>query len=101
MKRLPTKLTWKALAFRRWKTDLGGDLPEVVILLMNNAEFKKFRATKKGAMKFIDGEGFLKRPLIELVFCDVVSQRCEEPWIVIVTHTTHSTAVIVAWQIPE
>lgn len=99
MKTLPSKLAWKALAKGRWKTDLGGDLPEVVILYLTNSEFQKFRASKKSAMAYLDRRHYFKRKLLQLIFADIVPCASGQPWIVINTHTTHSTAVVVAFQI--
>lgn len=99
MKTLPSKLAWKALAKGRWKTDLGGDLPEVVILHLANSEFQKFHGSVKAAMSYLDRRGYFKRKLIKLVFADVVPCPGGGPWFVVVTHTMHSTAVVVAWQV--
>ena len=94
-------LAWKALSERAWKTDMGGELPEVLILEMSNAEFKKFSASEEAAKKILDKLLFLKKKLINVVFCDIVNQvdpKCSEEWIVVVTHSTHSTAAVIAWQ---
>jgi hypothetical protein len=98
MKKLASEPVWKTLSASRWKTDLGGDLPEIVILVMTNDEFEKFRKSKRAAMKFVDDEKLLKRKLINLIFADVMGTKGGECWIVVLTHTTHSTAVIIAWQ---
>jgi len=92
-------LAWKTLSERAWKTDMGGEHPEVLILKMSDAEFKKFHASEDAAKKFLDSLHFLKRKLINVVFCDVVPHTGDEEWFVIVTHTTHSTAAVIAWQI--
>ena len=93
---------WQTLLPERaWKTDLGGDQPEVLILKMSNDEFEKFHASKEAAKAYIDKTGFLKRKLIKVVFCDIVRRKDGNEWYVIVPHTTHSTAVVVAWQIPK
>jgi hypothetical protein len=57
-------LVWKTLSKRAWKTDLGGKLPEVLILRMSDAEFQKFHASKDAAKKFLDELLFLKQKLI-------------------------------------
>lgn len=94
-------LVWKTLSERAWKTDMGGDLPEVLILKMSNAEFKIFSASEKAAKEILDKLLFLKKKLINVVFCDIVPQpdpKCTKEWILVVSHTTHSTAGVVAWQ---
>ncbi len=93
--------SWQTLSEGAWKTDLGVDQPEVVILRLSNEEFGKFHASKKAAKDYIDDHHFLKRKLIKVVFCDVQPAKDGHGWIVIVTHTAHSTAAIVAWQIPN
>jgi hypothetical protein len=93
--------SWQTMSERAWKTDLGGEKPEVLILKMSNEEFEKFHASKKAAMDYIDDHHFLKKKLIKVVFCDIVPHKDGEEWYVIVPHTTHSTAVVVAWQIPD
>jgi hypothetical protein len=92
-------LAWKTLTKRAWKTDMGGELPEVLILKMSNAEFDIFRASEKAAKKILDDLHFLKKKLINVVFCDIVPHKGDEEWILIVTHTTHSTAAVIAWQV--
>lgn len=99
MAKVPAKLGWKQLTPRRWKTDLGGKFPEIVILVMTNTEFKQFHSSTNAAMKFLDKSGLLKRKLIALVFVDVVDNPGGKDWIVIVSHTTHSTAGVLAWHI--
>jgi len=94
-------LAWKTLSPHAWKTDLGGELPEVLILRMSNKEFEKFHASEEAAKKFIDSLHFLKRKLINVVFCDVVPHKGGEEWYVVISHTTHSTAAVIAWQVPE
>ena len=101
MKQKSSGPSWQTLSEHQWKTDLGGELPEVLILKMSNDEFEKFHASKKAAKAYIDGTHFLKRKLIHVVFCDIVKHKGDEEWFVIVIHTTHSTATVVAWQIPE
>jgi len=93
-------LAWKTLSERAWKTDMGGEQPEVLILMMSDAEFKNFHASEDAAKKFLDSLHFLKKKLINVVFCDVVPHKGDDEWFVIVTHTTHSTAAVIAWQIP-
>lgn len=97
----PAGPSWQTLSDHQWKTDLGGEQPEVLILRMSNDEFEKFHASKKAAKAYIDATGFLKRKLINVVFCDIVKHKGDEEWFVILTHTTHSTATVVAWQIPK
>jgi len=93
--------SWQTLSEGAWKTDLGGEQPEVLILKMSNEEFQKFHASKKAARDYIDDHHFLKRKLVKVVFCDIVPDKDGDRWWVIIPHTTHSTAVVVAWQIPR
>jgi len=93
--------SWQTLSEGAWKTDLGGEQPEVLILKMSNEEFQKFHASKKAARDYIDDHHFLKRKLVKVVFCDIVPDKDGDGWWVIIPHTTHSTAVVVAWQIPK
>ena len=93
--------SWQMLSESAWKTDLGTDKPEVVVLRLSNEEFEKFHSSKKAAMDYIDGHHFLKKKLIEVLFCDVVPAKDGHDWFVIFTHTTRSRAAIVAWQIPR
>jgi len=89
---------WRKLRKGVWKTDLGGDRPEVVILTMSNDEFREFRASSKAAKTYIDRRSLLKRKLIKVVFASVVPNKKGGSWFVIVTHTLWSTGGIVAWQ---
>jgi hypothetical protein len=92
---------WQLISERVYKTDLGDDKPEVLIILMGNEAFRKFSQTKKSAIAYIDGLHILKQKLNDIVFADVVPQQIDGgEWFVIVSHTTHSTAAIVAWQLP-
>lgn len=93
------KLAWKEFSKNCWKTDLGGDLPEVIILHMADHEFQEFRKSEAEAKAFLDHHGYFKRKLINLVFADVVPCTDGRWWWVIVSHTTHSTAVVVAFQV--
>ncbi len=93
--------SWQTLSEGVWKTDLGADRPEVVILKMSNEEFEKFHASKKAARAYIDDHHFLKRKLLKVVFIDVVYAKNGQGWWVCVPHSTHSTAGILAWQIPQ
>jgi|HubBroStandDraft_5_1064220.scaffolds.fasta_scaffold94638_1 hypothetical protein len=93
---------WQTLSATAHKTDLGGKLPEVVILLLSDKIFQKFSKSPEAAKRFIDNLHILKQPLIKLKFADRTPDR-ETPggdWIVIVPHTTKSTAIVVAWQLP-
>jgi hypothetical protein len=92
---------WQPLPERGWKTDLGGENPEVLILKMSNEEFEKFHSSKKAAKDYIDSHHYLKKKLVKVIFCDIVPHRDGKEWYVVVSHTTHSTAVIVGWQIPN
>ena len=101
MQRLPSKLSWKKLGKGRWKTDLGGVLPEVIILHMSNSEFQRFRKSKASAMAYLDRRHYFKRKLLNVIFAHIVPCPRGGEWLVIGDHTLRSTAVIVAWQIPD
>jgi hypothetical protein len=105
MKKSPKKsrtLSWRRIAAGKWKTDLGGDFPEVIILELTNEEFQKNFRSKKAAKRFIDSLHILKRPLVRVVFADIVKARKNgNGWIVIGPHTSHSTIAIIAWQTQE
>jgi hypothetical protein len=92
------KPAWKQFSKKCWKTDLGGDLPEVIILSMTDNEFQEFRKNEAEAMAYLDKLGYFKRKLINLIFADIFPCPSGGDWFVIVTHTSHSTAVVVAWQ---
>ncbi len=92
------KPNWKRKRGGAWYTDLGGKLPDMAVLCMTNAEFKKFRASRKAAMNYIDRRHILKRKLINLVFGSIVRNKTDHGWVVMMAHTLHSTAVITAWQ---
>ncbi|MFI5073277.1 MAG: hypothetical protein WBE21_00235 [Candidatus Acidiferrales bacterium] len=90
---------WKMLSRRVWKTDLGGDLPEVVILVLSNEEFRKFHASTAAAKRYIDDHHFLKRKLIKVVFVNRSSNDNGTLWLVVISHTIESTAAVIAYQI--
>jgi hypothetical protein len=92
------KPNWRKKRGGVWYTDLGGKLPDMAILCMPDTEFKKFRASRKMAMKYIDRRHILKRKLIGLVFGNIVANKTDNCWVVMIAHTLHSTAVITAWQ---
>jgi hypothetical protein len=93
---------WQTLSATAHKTDLGGELPEVVILLLSDEAYKKFVKSKRAAMKFIDDLHVLKQKLINLIFAELVpsAKGPGGEWIMIIPHTTRSTAVVVGWQLP-
>ena len=95
-KQLPTP-EWKQKD-GLWKTDLGEKLPEIVVLTLSDADFHKYFGSKKKAMAYLDGKGFFKAKLIQVKFADVVPAHDGQGWYIVVTHTLHSTAIIVAWQ---
>jgi hypothetical protein len=100
MKPMPPPF-WELISERVYKTDLGDDKPEVVITLMSDAAFKKFRKTKSGAKNYIDGLRILKQKLNAVEFTDTIpcgNGRGITEWLVVIIHTTKSTAYIVAWQ---
>ena len=86
-----------------WKTDLGSNLPEVVILKLSDADYRKDfgNKDKKRAKKYIDTNGFLKAPLIQVNFGDVCPGGKGKDWYIVIGHTLHSTASIIAWQETE
>lgn len=107
MKRKPTKKKvrplfptprWRKRAKGVWKTDLGGRRPEVLILVLSNEEFRKFHASTKAAMLYIDRRHFLKRKLIKVVFANHAPNGKGGDWIVIIGHTDYSTAAVLAYQ---
>ena len=89
---------WRKLSARAWKTDLGGDLPEVVILVLSDEEFRKFHASTKAAKSYIDKRHLLKRKLIKVVFANESPSGDGGEWFVIISHTIQSTAAVVAFQ---
>ncbi|MGA8038383.1 MAG: hypothetical protein WA823_16880 [Candidatus Acidiferrales bacterium] len=100
MKNVPPP-QWLMMAKNAYKTDLGDILPEVVLLTMSAEAFKKFSKSKRAAMAYIDGLHILKQKLISLVFADIWPQKPSGgEWILIIIHTTHSTATVVGWQQP-
>jgi hypothetical protein len=97
----PSGPQWQKLSEDVWKTDLGADWPEVVILQMSQDDFKDFHSSTAAAMGYIDKRGYLKRKLIQIVFGEVVTRDDGGVWTIIITHTVRSTAVVVAWQNPK
>jgi hypothetical protein len=94
-------LQWNLLQPTVTKTDMGDGLPEVAILTMPDDQFQKISSDKNAAKKYLDSQKIFKRALIDVVFCDVTPSKDGGQWILIVPHTLHSTASIVAWQIPQ
>ena len=96
-------LKWDLLKPNIAKTDLGGNLPEVVILRLSNEEFEKIHASKIAAKKYFDGQHIFRRKLIRVVFCSVWPQPHDPggDWIVATTHTVYSTACISAVQVSK
>jgi hypothetical protein len=95
-------LKWQML--QKWvsKTDMGPGLPEVAILIVSNGQFNQIYPEKKpAAMKYLDDQKIFKKKLIDVAFCDVHGSKSGTQWILIIGHTLHSTASIVAWQIPN
>lgn len=90
---------WRKLAKNAWKTDLGRDLPEILVLRMSDKEFRKFRSSVRFAQTFIDKHKYLKRKLIKFVFTSVVGERgSKNKWSLILVHTPMSTGRVIAWQ---
>ncbi|HTV60439.1 MAG TPA: hypothetical protein VMJ93_16320 [Verrucomicrobiae bacterium] len=96
MDRLPT-LSWHKLSETASKTDLGGDLPEVVVAKLSNEEFEKIQASEKAAMEFFEKRQYFKKKPNKIKFCETVPGKGAE-WFVIFTHTTNSTVVAAASQ---
>ncbi len=94
-------LKWEMTKAGAPKTDMGPGLPEVAILKVSNDQFEKIRASKKAAMDYLEGQHIFKRKLIKVVFCEVTANDDGDGWFLIIPHTPHSTASIVAWQIPK
>ena len=96
-------LKWDLLKPNIAKTDMGGNLPEVVILRLSNEEFEKIHASKIAAMKYFDSQHIFRRRLIRVVFCSVWPQPHDPggDWIVATTHTVYSTACISAVQLAK
>ena len=94
-------LQWQLLQPNVTKTDLGGQLPEVAILTLSNEQFRKIYASKDAAKDYLDSQHIFKRKLVDVVFCDVTASDDGGLWVIIIPHTLHSTASIVAWQIPQ
>ena len=95
-------LQWHLLQPNATKTDLGGDLPEVAILILSNDQFQKINGDKTAAMKYLMDQKIFKKPLVNVVFCGVTaSNDGMGQWILIIPHTYTSTASIVAWQVPQ
>ncbi|MGH9864797.1 MAG: hypothetical protein ACRD4H_05210 [Candidatus Acidiferrales bacterium] len=90
---------WRKLPKGVWKTDLGGKRPEVVILVLSNEEFRKFHASTRAAMSYIDKRRFLKRKLIKVVFANYAPNGNGGDWIVLIAHTDYSTAAVVSYQV--
>src|SRR5215471_4479919 len=87
-------LKWQLLQPGVTKTDMGNGLPEVAILILTDAQFQKISVSKDAAKKYLDDQKIFKRPLIDVVFCDVTPSKDGGQWILIIPHTLHSTASI-------
>jgi hypothetical protein len=94
-------LKWQMLKEGVTKTDMGEGLPEVAILIVSNDQFKKIHASEHAAMKYLEDQHIFKRKLIKVRFCDVKASDDGERWILLMPHTPHSTASIIAWQIQK
>ncbi|HXW56227.1 MAG TPA: hypothetical protein VEJ67_10790 [Candidatus Cybelea sp.] len=102
MTHLPSPPQWQKLSEVVWKTDLGADRPEVVILQMPDDDFRRFHTSTAAAKNYLDKCRYLKRELIAVIFGEVVPQPGDGGvWTIVVTHTVKSTAVVVAWQNPK
>lgn len=98
--KLPS-LEWKMLSEGASKTDLGPGLPEVAILKVSNDQFKKIHASNDAAMDYLESQHIFKRKLIKVFFCRVTPNDDGDGWILMISHTPQSTALIVAWEIPH
>jgi len=92
-------LKWEFVKEGVVKTDLGGELPEVLVMTMSNEEFKKIHGKKKAAMHYLDAQNIFKRKLVNLVFSEVTKHAKGIFWVVIAAHSGKSTASLVAWQV--
>ena len=90
---------WRKRAKGVWKTDLGGKLPEVVILVLSDKEFRKFHASTEVAKRYIDRRHFLKKELEKVVFVNQAPNDSGSDWIIIIDHTDYSTAGILSYQV--
>lgn len=90
---------WRKRAKGVWKTDLGGKLPEVVILVLSNEEYRKFHASTGVAKAYIDRRHFLKKKLKKVVFVNQAPNSSGGDWIIIIDHTEWSTAGVLAYQV--
>lgn len=91
------KPSWHELSEHAWKTDLGPDKPELLLLRVSKEEFEKLHANEKAAREYLDR--FLKKPLNNLSFSHVqAAQANGGEWYLIVVHTPSSTGRVVAWQ---
>lgn len=92
---------WRKLARGVWRTDLGKELPEILVLRMTDAEFRKFHSRTRSAMSYIDRRHYLKAKLIKFGFVSAVrAPKSKGEWTLILIHTLESTGKVVAWQDP-
>ncbi len=96
-----TSLQWHLLQPNVTKTDLGGILPEVIILTLSNEQFEKIHASTAAAKEYLNDQKIFKKPLLKVIFCNVKSNAGGAQWILIIPHTYQSTGCIVAWQVPK
>ncbi len=95
-------LQWHLLQSNVTKTDLGGDLPEVVVMTLSNQQFQAINGNTNAALKYLIDQKSFKKKLLNVVFCGATaSADGMGQWILIIPHTFQSTAYIVAWQIPQ
>jgi hypothetical protein len=100
MSRFVPPAKWRKLAKNAWKTDLGADLPEVVVVEMSDEEYKKFRSSEAAAKKYINDHKYLKKPTRRAVFTKGAPVRGKSggTWIALIAHTPDSMVLIVASQ---
>lgn len=88
---------WKAAGPGRWKTALGPDYPEIVLLYLSNDDYKKFSANPK---TYVDDLHILAKKINKVVAGEIVPGKGAAPWCVHIIHTPNSTVTYVAWQEP-
>jgi len=90
---------WRKRAKGVWKTDLGGKLPEVVILVLSDKDFRKFHASTAAAKRYMNRHNFFKKDLKKVVFANRMPNDDGGDWIIIIGHTDWSTGAVVAYQV--
>ena len=100
MKKAPDPPTWKNLAPNIWKTDLGDDLPEIIVLRVSHDEFTKMTESHDAAMAYFDEPGYLKRKLVNCEILRLLGEKgSTEDWLICGFHKTESWLQMTAWQL--